>query len=213
MLNDLPAAGVPRPDGLVLAPFRALRYDPDAVDLSAVLAPPYDVIDDAERDALEARDPHNVVRLTLPRGGDKGYATAAETLAAWRSDGTLVPDETAAVYIYEQRAADGHVQRGLVGALGLSPAEDGIVLPHENTMSGTVADRLASAIVRARMACCRMLPTTSPSTSSRTALSTPNLANRLMGRMGRTLRFLGVIESITEPFGAEGDRMSGWCPK
>jgi uncharacterized protein (DUF1015 family) len=143
MLNDLPAAGVPRPDGLVLAPFRALRYDPDAVDVSAVLAPPYDVIDDAERDALEARDAHNVVRLTLPRGGDQGYAAAAETLAAWRSDGTLVPDETAAVYIYEQRAADGHVQRGLVGALGLSPAEDGIVLPHENTMSGTVADRLA----------------------------------------------------------------------
>jgi uncharacterized protein (DUF1015 family) len=142
MLNDVPPADVPRPDGLVLAPFRALRYDADAVDVGAVLAPPYDVIDDAERDALEARDPHNVVRLTLPRGGDAGYAAAAETLAAWRSDGVLVADRTPAVYIYEQRA-DGHVQRGLVGALGLSPAEDGIVLPHENTMSGTVADRLA----------------------------------------------------------------------
>ena len=70
MLNDPASPGVPRPDGLVLAPFRALRYDPAHVDIGAVIAPPYDVIDDAERDALEARDPHNVVRLTLPRGGD-----------------------------------------------------------------------------------------------------------------------------------------------
>jgi len=34
------------------------------------------------------------------------------------------------------------VQRGIIGALGLTPAEDGIVLPHENTMAGPVADRL-----------------------------------------------------------------------
>jgi uncharacterized protein (DUF1015 family) len=143
MPNDHSASGVPRPDGLVLAPFRALRYDPGVVDVGSVLAPPYDVIDATERDALEARDAHNVVRLTLPRGGDDGYAAAAETMAAWRTEGVLVPDQTPAVYVYEQRTADGHVQRGLVGALGLSPPEDGIVLPHENTMSGTVADRLA----------------------------------------------------------------------
>jgi uncharacterized protein (DUF1015 family) len=35
------------------------------------------------------------------------------------------------------------VQRGLVGALGLTPAEDGIVLPHENTIARAVGDRLA----------------------------------------------------------------------
>jgi uncharacterized protein (DUF1015 family) len=31
----------------------------------------------------------------------------------------------------------------VVGAIGLTPAEDAIVLPHENTMAGPVADRLA----------------------------------------------------------------------
>ena len=35
------------------------------------------------------------------------------------------------------------MQRGLVGALGLTPAEDGIVLPHENTIARAVGDRLA----------------------------------------------------------------------
>jgi len=59
----------------------------------------------------------------------------------------LRPDAEPALYVYEEQSPAGegtaHVQRGLVGALGLTPAEDGIVLPHENTMAGPVADRLA----------------------------------------------------------------------
>ncbi|MBV9369757.1 MAG: DUF1015 domain-containing protein [Frankiales bacterium] len=141
--TEIPA-NLPRPTGLVLAPFRALRYDPAQVDLAAVLAPPYDVIDAREQAELEARDPHNVVRLTLPRAEGEpaaAYAQAAATLTAWREAGVLRPDAAPALYVYEEQTAD-HVQRGLVGALGLSPAEDGIVLPHENTMAGPVADRL-----------------------------------------------------------------------
>jgi uncharacterized protein (DUF1015 family) len=121
-----------------------LRYA-SATDLAAVLAPPYDVIDDRERDDLAGRSPHNVVRLTLPRAeGASGdaYASARETMAAWRREGVLAADAAPALYVYEERTA-GHVQRGLIGAIGLTPAEDGIVLPHENTMAGPVADRLA----------------------------------------------------------------------
>ena len=145
MPNGPDDPGIPRPDGLVLAPFRALRYDPQRVDLATVVAPPYDVIDASERAELEARHPANVVRLTLPRddaGPDSRYPAAGRQLAAWRADGTLRADDEPALYVYEEQT-DGHVQRGLVGALGLTPAEDGIVLPHENTMAGPVADRLA----------------------------------------------------------------------
>jgi uncharacterized protein (DUF1015 family) len=141
--HGIPAA--PRPHGLVLAPFRALRYDPARVDPATVVAPPYDVIDAAEQASLEARDPFNVVRLTLPRdeeGPDSRYRLAGHRLDAWRRDGILQADPEPALYVYEQQA-DGHVQRGILGALGLTPAEDGIVLPHENTMAGPVADRLA----------------------------------------------------------------------
>jgi uncharacterized protein (DUF1015 family) len=137
-------SSVPRPDGLVLAPFRALRYAP-GTDLASVLAPPYDVIDAAEQAELESRSATNVVRLTLPRddeGPDSKYAAAGRLLQAWRADGTLRPDDDPALYVYEQQAG-GHTQRGLVGAIGLTPAEDEIVLPHENTMAGPVADRLA----------------------------------------------------------------------
>jgi uncharacterized protein (DUF1015 family) len=134
----------PRPDGFVLAPFRALRYAAE-VDLPSVTSPPYDVIDAAGVAALEELSDHNVVRLILPRDerseGDR-YLRAATTLAAWRAAEVLRPDPAPALYVYEQ-ASTSHAQRGLLGALALTPPEDGIVLPHENTMSGTVSDRLA----------------------------------------------------------------------
>jgi uncharacterized protein (DUF1015 family) len=135
------------PDGLVLAPFRALRYDAHKVgDLAAVLSPPYDVIDAAGVERLEAASPYNVVRLILPRGPEGGpesrYVGAAGTLGTWRDEGVLAADPEPALYVYEE-SAGGHLQRGLVGALGLVPFDDGVVLPHENVMAGPVADRLA----------------------------------------------------------------------
>lgn len=141
-------ASVPRPDGLVLRPFRALRFDPAvAGELRTLTCPPYDVLDADAVAALEASSERNAVRLILPREGSvpgrDRYAGAAATLVEWRRAGALVPDAVPALYVYEQAAPGGHVQRGLLGALGLSPAEDGIVLPHESTMAGPVSDRLA----------------------------------------------------------------------
>ena len=54
----------------------------------------------------------------------------------------LVADDIPALYVYEMAEGDART-RGLVGAVGLTPPEAGIVLPHENTMAGPVADRLA----------------------------------------------------------------------
>jgi len=136
----------PFPNGLLLAPFRALRFDPAvAGSLTALTSPPYDVIDAAGVEELERASDLNVVRLILPRDGrgeGDRYALAASLLSRWRSAGVLRPDPDPALYVYEQSSAT-HAQRGLLGALALSPPEDGIVLPHENTMSGTVSDRLA----------------------------------------------------------------------
>ncbi|HWH28509.1 MAG TPA: DUF1015 domain-containing protein [Mycobacteriales bacterium] len=133
----------------MLSPFRALRPDPSvAGDLAGLTSPPYDVLDDGAVADLEAVSDWNVVRLILPRdepdAGRDRYAAAAVRLAAWREAGVLRPDPEPALYVYEQAdPAGGHAQRGLLGALHLSPPEDGIVLPHESTMAGPVADRLA----------------------------------------------------------------------
>jgi uncharacterized protein (DUF1015 family) len=136
-----------------LRPFRALRYEPSRVrDVSAVVAPPYDVIDPEMRTRLVARDPANVVRLDMPveelgDGPDDRYRRAARTLAAWRSDGTLRKDPQPSIYVYEQRylvpgTERERTQRGFFARLRLEPyGPDSGVLPHERTLSGPKEDR------------------------------------------------------------------------
>lgn len=140
------APDAPARQTLRVFPFRGVRYDPDRVsDLAAVTSPPYDVIDAESATHLEELDPHNVVRLILPRAhrGDAhgGYADAAARLQAWLGDGTLVRDDEAALYVYEQVVGD-LVQRGFFAAVELRDPADRVVLPHEDVMPGPVADRL-----------------------------------------------------------------------
>jgi uncharacterized protein (DUF1015 family) len=144
-----------RTDGLELAPFRALRYDPERVSsLAAVTSPPYDVVvrPDGLRE-LETAEPYNIVRLILPRSADPAerHQGAAARLRRWLADGVLVRDPEPALYVYEQRpGAGGAPQRGLIGALRLTPPSDGVVLPHEDVMPEVVADR--AALMRATAA-------------------------------------------------------------
>ncbi|MEU5735841.1 DUF1015 domain-containing protein [Streptomyces antimycoticus] len=134
----------PGGQGLQLTPFRGLRYVAERVgSLAAVTSPPYDVVvrPDGLRE-LETADPHNIVRLILPQADspEARHRQAAETLRRWQADGVLAPDPEPALYVYEQR--DGPtLQRGLIGALRLSPREEGIVLPHEEVMPHVVEDR------------------------------------------------------------------------
>ncbi|MEU8436379.1 DUF1015 domain-containing protein [Streptomyces sp. NPDC029216] len=130
--------------GLRLTPFHGLRYVPERVgSLAAVTSPPYDVVVRPDGvDYLESADPHNIVRLILPQAGTPAARNeqAARTLHDWLSEGVLSADPQPALYVYEQRRA-GLLQRGIIGALALSAAEAGIVLPHEDVMPDVVTDR------------------------------------------------------------------------
>ncbi|WJV49659.1 DUF1015 domain-containing protein [Streptomyces flavofungini] len=139
--------------GLDLIPFRGVRYDSERVgSLAAVTSPPYDVI--VRPDGLlelESADPHNIVRLILPQATTPAARNrqAADTLHDWLAEGILAPDPIPALYVYEQRNGD-ILQRGIIGALRLSEAADGIVLPHEDVMPHVVEDR--AALMRATAA-------------------------------------------------------------
>jgi uncharacterized protein (DUF1015 family) len=140
----------PLPDFL---PFRGLRYA-GVTDATAVAAPPYDVIDDDEREVLERADPHNAVRLILPQdesdatGGLDRYAAAAAMLSSWQHDGVLVVDDEPMFSAYQMTFDDPDGTRrtttGVIGSMALpSKPGEGDVLPHERTLPKARSDRLA----------------------------------------------------------------------
>jgi uncharacterized protein (DUF1015 family) len=115
--------------------------------IAEVTSPPYDVIGPEAVARLLAADPRNVVRLILPQADPArphgSYRDAAGCLTTWLADEILVPDPEPALYVYEQADQAGQVlQRGLIGAVRLSPPEAGVVLPHEDVSPGPVAGRL-----------------------------------------------------------------------
>ena len=130
-------------------PIRAVRYAPEAGELSDLICPPYDVISEEQEHALLARSPYNMVRMELaelegPPPPDR-YDGAAEVYARLRHDGVLKRDAEPGYYLLRQRFARGSatVERyGLLGALrGEEPGTG--VLPHEDTAAGPKEDRLA----------------------------------------------------------------------
>jgi uncharacterized protein (DUF1015 family) len=128
--------------GLLLAPFRGIRYDLSRVGgLANVTSPPYDVIGPGTLERLRAASPYNVVHLILPGplpgSTASGSDGAAALLGAWLAEGVLAADAAPALYVYEQRA-DGLAQRGLIGLVAV---DTDAVHPHEAVMPGPVAGR------------------------------------------------------------------------
>jgi uncharacterized protein (DUF1015 family) len=127
-------------------PFRALRYA--TTDLDELIAPPYDVLSDADLDSLQARGPHNIVHVDVPREGDgeSRYDEAGNRLRRWIADGVMVRDDTPSFTLYRMRFTDDTGRdREIVGVLGALEVVDsgaGGVLPHERTTPKASTDRL-----------------------------------------------------------------------
>jgi uncharacterized protein (DUF1015 family) len=123
-------------------PFRALRYDPAvAGPLSALVAPPYDVISDAQRAEYLVRSPYNVVHLTLPDSEEQ----AGHDLAAWRDRKVLAEEPEGYWWVAQDYTGPDGVARtreGFAAAVPAVPYEACAVLPHERTHAGPKEGRL-----------------------------------------------------------------------
>jgi uncharacterized protein (DUF1015 family) len=136
-------------------PLRAVHYDLERVgSLAAVTAPPYDVIDAGQRQALLDASPYNVVALDLPSlaaasgAGDEGeapYAEAAATISRWLAEGALVADDEPSIWAltqeYSAPGGERRTRRGLLVRVRVTDYGDGI-RPHERTQPGPKEDRL-----------------------------------------------------------------------
>ncbi len=129
-------------------PFRGVRARPDLA--RDVVAPPYDVLDEAEARAIVARNPRSFLRVTrpevnLPVGvdahGTEAYAAAREALLGMLDDGTLVQDDEPCFYLYGQRMGT-HVQTGLLAVCSTAEYDAGIVKKHEYTRPDKEQDRV-----------------------------------------------------------------------
>src|SRR6187402_767426 len=140
-------------------PFKALHYDLRKVgSLDAVAAPPYDVIDAAQRRELLERSPYNAVAIDLPKpfdpadpdsdpGADRDpYAEAAARVETWKAEGALAQDDEPSLWALTQDyvAPDGnsYSRNGILARVRVEDYESGTVRPHERTHPGPLLDRL-----------------------------------------------------------------------
>ncbi len=127
-------------------PFPALRYCDREID--DLIAPPYDVLSDADLDALGAKSRFNITHVDVPRESDgpDRYVLAAATLREWVDAGVMEFDPTPSFTIYRMRFTDATgAARDIAGVLGGIEVVDegaGGVLPHERVTPKASTDRL-----------------------------------------------------------------------
>jgi uncharacterized protein (DUF1015 family) len=136
-----------------IRPFRGVRYNPEKVsDLSTVISQPYDRVRHGLQDKYYDLSPYSVVRIIKgkehPGDGEAQnvYTRGRDAYQSWLREGILLREQVPALYVLEQTFAlpDGSskTRKGLIAALELSTFDEGIVLPHERTLSGPKVDRL-----------------------------------------------------------------------
>lgn len=136
-----------------IEPFSAIRYSER--ELSSLVAPPYDILDEADKVALLRKDEHNVVAIDLPfvppksAGPDVVYQRAAGELTSWLDIRCLVRDTAPALYVYHQTYRLGGktlTRKMFFARLRLEPFGSGSVFAHEQTFGGPKEDRLKLTI-------------------------------------------------------------------
>lgn len=125
--------------------YKGLRFNCEkAGKIEELVCPPYDIISDQQREEYIKTNPHNIIRLELPKGDDK-YNKAAEILKDWLEKAILVKEDKPAIYIYEEEfTAYGERKaiKGIICRVKLEEFSKGIILPHEFTLSKAKEDRL-----------------------------------------------------------------------
>lgn len=133
----------------IIKSFRAIRYNPEKVNLKDVITEPYDRITPAMQEEYYKRSPYNVVRIILgkddePHPEKNKYKRAKIYIDEWLKNGIFIREDKKALYIYQQKfKVDGMemVRNGLIGAVKLEEFSSKKVLPHEKTFPKPKEDR------------------------------------------------------------------------
>ena len=128
---------------------RGIRYNQEKIgSFEKVITLPYDKIEpELQKDYYE-RSPFNFVRIILGNdeieGKEEKYAKARAYIQNWLNENVLIQDNDTCFYPYTQEyEVDGvkKIRFSFIGALKVSDYSEGVVIPHENTLSGPKKDR------------------------------------------------------------------------
>jgi uncharacterized protein (DUF1015 family) len=131
--------------------FKAFRFNAGVVgEVGKCIAPPYDVITDAQRDGLWRASKYNIVHITKGKTHasdneqNNQYTRAAEYLRNWIAEGALKEDEKETIYGYVQDFELGGTAFQRLSFIALAKLEDfgKIVRPHEHVFEKPMLDRL-----------------------------------------------------------------------
>lgn len=135
-----------------IRPFKGVVYNQEKVKkMSAVVAPPYDVIPKDMQEELYRGSPYNIVRLILGKikkaddGGDSRYKRAKAFFESWLNGRIMLRDDKDSLYIYSQvykERARAIERIGFIGLMGMDAKKGNRILPHENTLAAPKLDRL-----------------------------------------------------------------------
>ncbi len=134
-------------------PFREYRYNQKKIsDLSDVIAPPYDVINEKERKILGERSKYNFINLTLPKiyepdkDSSKFYEESSSLWNNWKNNGVIGQSEVPKIFCLKETYETGNDQYttrfGFFVELSLSKESDSYVLRHEKTHKAPRMDRV-----------------------------------------------------------------------
>ncbi len=128
-------------------PLNAIVYSQEKVNMSDVIAPPYDVILDDYREKLSNKSKYNFVNLILPiaeNGSDK-YETANKIFQKWLEEKVLIKlQKPTILYLAQEYNLNGRkiIRKGFIARVRIEDFSTKQILPHEYTMGGPKEDRL-----------------------------------------------------------------------
>ena len=137
-----------------IQPFRGVLYNTQRIKPDEVLTQPYDKITPAMQERYQKLSPYNLVQIELGKEapGDSEtnskYTRARDLYQAWLREGVLRRSAKPALYYLEQAfaAPDGsgkRMRKALIARVRLHRWDEGVILPHEHTLSKPKADRLS----------------------------------------------------------------------
>ena len=132
-------------------PIKGIMYNTELDnDLGKFLCPPFDVVDDNDKDKLYGISEYNVIRLEngksfLADDNDENkYTRSSKFLDEWLSKKVLVKDNEESLFILEEIFENNnkHISRSsLICNVKVEDYEKKVVLPHEKTREKQKKDR------------------------------------------------------------------------